>query len=748
MGMGSTVQGPSSSSSTLSPFAPPFTVGRTVARPRLSTSHFFDEPYNLTRPTSTADTWVHLRPKEAPATADPVDGGGGGSVGYGGFESYSRALGSATAPWDGGVSMSEPYYYPVSSVEGDDVFGASARDGASMGSDNVNSSAWKGRYFVDRGAMDGGDGDSSAWKDRLGHSVSSSNYKGPLLHVHYSSKYTNPAQSFPLQTSVTSSSVVTGATKWVKPSIQSVEAYGNREWFDQSSVRIKDIPLQQGKEGYFGSSRISNDMKSSDNYCIDFPLKKYAFSSSHKSVSAISDTDSLVPNSSSPKPLTPQFEVGHVPEVNPELMISQFTFPNTPLTLAPSVPSSTDTKSSPEVSDQCNLSVDSPCWKGAQASQNSPFEVCEAVAPPMASEFSGYNCSIQGHIALPSSICSEAFSSHEPSGDKKEKNYPDNHDTDFMLSNESKSGSDPETVDAACPGQTRSNASSCAYHMSATTTSEPNVVSDTKSKCSTQSGKSELLVKAVHHLSELLLSICNNDSNALKGQEYDILHSALDNFNACVSPAMGEPEPHLTCYHRGSSGTCKAIKDVMTKSFRDEGGDPYKNLWIEAEVSLCLMKYQLQLAQMEMRQRCKECRAKDVMERPANITESSIFLPACDMFGDDPSVCNAKEVTPNSVSTEAAHAAERLYKNPLETIDRSDNYPSEDVDSSVMARFKLLKSRMDNLHSTTPDHQKMRDSNETVGLSEMTSPWPFNTSEPVQRENYCDQISLDSGYFS
>ncbi|KAK1325426.1 hypothetical protein QJS10_CPA01g02594 [Acorus calamus] len=518
MGMGSTVQGPSSSSSTLSPFAPPFTVDRTAARPRLSTSHFFNEPYNLTRPTSTADTWVHLRPKEAPATADPVVGGGG--VGYGGFESYSRALGSATAPWDEGVSMSEPYYYPVSSVGGDAVFGASARDGASMGSDKVNPGAWKGRYFVDRGTMDGGDGDSSAWKDRLGHSVSSSNYKGPLLHgipgpadsvtcedasstwcrksiltssktvqnrkegvewlddscpsvldnrcssynmlgtsalshsstheqipysdmsetlpamtwnpfhsntgphdrdtplvdfyandpaVHYSSKYTNPAQSFPLQTSVTSSSVVTGATKWVKPSIQSVEAYGNREWFDQSSVRIKDIPLQQGKEGYFGSSRISNDMKSSDNYCIDFPLKKYAFSSSHKSVSAISDMDSLVPNSSSPKPLTPQFEVSHVPEVNPELMISQFTFPSTSLTLAPSVPSSTDTKSSPEVSDQCNLSVDSPCWKGAQASQHSPFEVCEAVAPPLANEFSGYNCSIQGHIALPAAFVQRLF---------------------------------------------------------------------------------------------------------------------------------------------------------------------------------------------------------------------------------------------------------------------------------------------------------------------------------------------------
>ncbi|KAK1273785.1 hypothetical protein QJS04_geneDACA010887 [Acorus gramineus] len=653
MGMGSTVQGPSSSSSTLSPFAPPFTVDRTAARPRLSTSHFFDEPYNLARPTSTADTWVHLRPKEAPATADPVDGGGEGGVGYGGFESYSLALGSTTAPWDEGISMSEPYYYPVSSVGGDDVFGASARDGASMGSDNVNPGAWKGRYFVDRGTMDGGDGDSSAWKDRLGHSVSSSNYKGPLLHG--------------IPAAADSVTCEDASSTWCRKSIlTSSKTVQNRkegvEWLDDSCPSVLDNRCSSYH--MLGTSALSH-------------------SSTHEKIRY------SVSNSSSPKPLTPQFEVSYVPEVNPELMISQFTFPNTSLTLAPSVPSSTDTKSSPEVSDQCNLSVDSPCWKGAQASQHSPFEVCEAVAPPLANEFSGYNCSIQGHIALPSSICSEAFSSRQPSGDKKEKNSPDNHDTDFMLSNESKSGSDPETVDAARPGQTRSNASSCAYDMSATATSGPKVASDTKSKCSTQSGKSELLVKAVHHLSELLLSICNNDSNALKGQEYDILHSALDNFTACVRPAMGEPEPHLTCHLRGSSGTYKAIKDVMTKTFRDEGGDPYKNLWIEAEDSLCSMKYQLQLAQMEMRQRCKECRAKDVMERPANITESSIFLPARDMFGDGPSVCNAKEVTPNSVSTEAPHAVESLYKNPLETIERSDNYQSEDVDSSVMARFKL-----------------------------------------------------------
>ncbi|KAK1261482.1 hypothetical protein QJS04_geneDACA018744 [Acorus gramineus] len=904
MGPGSTAQG-SSSPYTLSPLAPPFTVDRWATTPRPP----IEDPYNLRRPIpSTADPFGGrtaggyggfgaygggLRSAGMPESlyfdvAKPERDDAYGVVRSDSWNGQSYELGHWMMGGDDGgssgwkdtlgqiVSSSKhksPLLHGVPAaadfVTGEDASSTWRGKFVASASKNINDTAkWLDPPSVldKRCAVPSYDlsPDSSGyeqipyshipetlpsvtWHPFQLNPISLDRFRPPIDSyindpiVHCSSQYAYPVQSFLPQTSVISSSLVTVVPNIVKPSTPSLDAYRNKEPFGQSSVGIKGLP--QGKVGYSEPSRIIEDMKP-NYFSTEFSLKDYDLPSSRKSVSVKSARDSLDTNSSSPKPLSQQFEASHVLEANTETMVRQLKLPSTCLTLGPGGTSSAYIQSSSDASDQSNLAVDSPCWKGAAASRHFLFGVCEAVDSPSAKETSGG--SNQGHVVLPGSIYPEAISSPKRDGDLKETLSFNNHDTEFKLSNDLKSGSDLEAVNTS-PSRTERNIPSDAHPLSAATLSdeaEPNEIPSLIIERSFHNTNSQLLVNAIHNLSELLLSSCHNDSGALKEEDYDVLRLALDNFNACVriksGPTTGPPGTHSTFHLRGITNThkettikvagedtynvlnqnnhhsihrseanlhspksgknaneflngilfdgsisktdnevTKPMKNVMTETFYDEEENPFKNLWIEAEVSLCSMKYQLQLAHMVMKkQRCKNCCAKDMIERHANVKKPSSPLPACDMYRDGPSVSSDKEVSVCSFSTEAAHAPESLYRNPLEAMELSENHQSEDVDCSVMARFRILKSRMEKSCSMIKaDSKNLFDSSATVkasggsclspscstssrdltavskhppmniidpGFSEIANPWPFIAGEPVQRENYCDEISLNS----
>ncbi|KAK1307070.1 hypothetical protein QJS10_CPA10g00712 [Acorus calamus] len=617
MGPGSTAQGSSSSLYTLSPLAPPFTVDRWATTPRPP----IEDPYNLRRLIpNTADPF-------GGRTADGYGGFGayGGGLRSAGMpeslyfdvakperdDAYGLVRPDSwngryneVEHWmmgrdDGGssgwkdtlgqsVSSSKhksPLLHGVPAaadfVTREDAYSTWCEKSVATASKNIKDTA---KWLDKRCAAPSYDlsPDSSGyeqipyshipetlpsvtWHPFQLNPISLDRFRPPIdsnindTIVHCSSQYAYPVQSFLPQTSVISSSLVTAVPNIVKPSTPSLDAYRNKEQFGPSSVRTKGLP--QGKEGYSEPSRIIEDMKPND-FSTDFSLKDYDLPSSRKSVSVKSAKDSLDTISSSPKPLSQQFEASRVLEANTETMIRQLKLPSTCLTLAPGGTSSAYIQSSSDASDQSNLAVDSPCWKGAAASRHFLFGVCEAVDSPSAKETSGG--SNQGHVVLPGSIHSEALSSPKRDGDEKATLSFNNHDTEFKLSDDLKSGSDLEAVNTTSPSQTERNIPSDAHPLSAATLSdaaEPNEIPGLTIERSFHNTNSQLLVHAVHNLSELLLSSCHNDSYALKEEDYDVLCLALDNFNACLriksGPTTGAPGTHSTFHLGGITNTHK-----------------------------------------------------------------------------------------------------------------------------------------------------------------------------------------------
>lgn len=313
--------------------------------------------------------------------------------------------------------------------------------------------------------------------------------------------------------------------------------------------------------------------------------------------------------------------------------------------------------------------------------------------------------------------------------------------------------------------------------------------SDVSSDCSLPRLDTQVLVKMIHNLSELLLSSHFNDGNALKERDYEVLQLAIGNLDACVSNKVGIIRPKLASFpgwagsnclkrptvpHEGTiTGgspvtakdtdvlcqsdhqdiheeeakihTCKfskrvdkfhscyssnhtdsekengmneAIEKVMKENIGQQEDEYhqallYKNLWIEAEAALCSMKYELQLTRMKIE---LEKHKKHQDAGPDTIFHGSpnagVGRPSdLDAFlgmDVDSSLSPKRNVSSDeddiSLREDAANSSCRTF---LEVNLSGLNDEANDMESSVIARFRVLQSQIGNLSSQV---QKSSDS--------------------------------------
>ncbi|XP_077248321.1 uncharacterized protein LOC143887955 [Tasmannia lanceolata] len=521
-----------------------------------------------------------------------------------------------------------------------------------------------------------------------------------------------------------------------------------------ASANVKEATMNvQGKEGYANTIRIGNGMKRNDHTFVDSSLTKKDNSLNHRPVSG-----------------------DHSPTEKSKLKITTLSIPNA-FTFATGTAGQGDSvQSSSETFDQYNPAVDSPCWKGAPASRHSPFGFEEPVShlPPI-KQLEGWNDLSQQKFTEADKTGADCLSVGNENvtqcsvGIQEPKN-------DYMLSDNPKNSFEFKTSDTMPLIQEEIIVSSTTIADPGTVSNgsvsnevaELNGASDISSDCSLPKINAPILVKMIHNLSELLP--CGNYSNvnALKEEDYEILQLAIGNLDACVAkkdglmrampeslPAYGssysfrkstdshkeekmhsgrsrakESQSHNFALESGDmdlekdNGITQAVKKVLTENMRDEGENQpqtllYKNLWIDSEAALCSMKYELQLVRMKFEmEKCKQNQPQDC-HTLSDAAGKSINVEKFDVKDIGGTITDEMS---------APEAEERSTENipaPGDDVTQSGvKYQTEDVEASVMARFRVLKSRIDSLSSTNKVEQQVPDSVDVginVGMHETKS---------------------------
>ncbi|XP_077233752.1 uncharacterized protein LOC143876026 isoform X2 [Tasmannia lanceolata] len=333
-------------------------------------------------------------------------------------------------------------------------------------------------------------------------------------------------------------------------------------------------------------------------------------------------------------------------------------------------------QSSSQTFDEYNPAVDSPCWKGASASQNPSFGFEQVV------ENNGVSVSTE-------------FAEHNGASDiSSDHSLPNNN---------------------AC-----------------------------------------LLVKTIHHLSELLL--CSNYSkvNSLKEQDYDVLRLVIGNLYACVAKEVGLMRampgsfPELgssysfrkpTDLHKGSAsgrslvlgieadddlsqhieeklcssmsskkenrshdfvsasadmdlqkdnGITQAVKKVMKENMSDEGENHprtllYKNLWIESEAALSSMKYELELAKMKIEM-------EKIEQDPAQDSRASSNAAGKSIYVEKFNLKETKQDQPQDSSSNAAGKSIYVEKFDLKETKQDQAQAGNSID---VEKFDLKETKQD-----------------------------------------------------
>ncbi|XP_042381572.1 uncharacterized protein LOC121974526 isoform X2 [Zingiber officinale] len=422
------------------------------------------------------------------------------------------------------------------------------------------------------------------------------------------------------------------------------------------------------------------------------------------------------------------------------------------------------TKSSSEAFDQLNLAVDSPCWKGAPASQQFPFTIDETLAVEYES-FKNDSCHEHNQIlgvgnsnnsaeqvgnlnfddikispASEQSECSPAVSSsiqqisegaeRKLSGGRKDQeneiwfDYTPREQT--RQTNEAEKTANVQNVFPAKFVETESNTAS--NFLPAKGVNE---------NIDTLSGpplkRMEELVKLIHGSSVELLSTNSRWSKELKPHDYKLLYAAINN----IALLLRDKEDIVGFCHCSSVRiACSCIKCLKARDLKrnnniqncnvkgmtlsgcnfsnDEfdnfvvkGGDAYlskvdkrmtqtienalsqsftetddsrqaslyKNLWLQAEVLACRLKQELLIAQMKTE--------SESYKPPQSNISSSLHSPRDLKVQDSPLKPKDIEGITEQESQFSATANHESSK-------------AEDVESSVMARFKILKDRDNN----------------------------------------------------
>ncbi|XP_010919020.2 uncharacterized protein [Elaeis guineensis] len=260
----------------------------------------------------------------------------------------------------------------------------------------------------------------------------------------------------------------------------------------------------------------------------------------------------------------------------------------------------------------------------------------------------------------------------------------------------------------------------------------------------------EPIVKALHGLSELLFSRYDRDVNDLKEHDRELLHQVIDNLKAClvknrkdvaketsnvfgmeaVPPQVDVPkivDDPKTSNNEGAKGMKHRmpssglgvdndkVKDVCSVGFDadcsmhmaqalhkvskrgfDQEEDPqtllYKNLWIEAEIALCSMKYELARMKLEMEndkchQRANFHDSSDMERKLSHLTRlRSLNLVNYLNVNDGPRY--KAEENSCDTSTQQAYVGKQ---SPMKPHEVKANWADE-VDASVLNRFRVLKA--------------------------------------------------------
>ncbi|XP_024990888.1 uncharacterized protein LOC112525144 isoform X3 [Cynara cardunculus var. scolymus] len=267
-----------------------------------------------------------------------------------------------------------------------------------------------------------------------------------------------------------------------------------------------------------------------------------------------------------------------------------------------------------------------------------------------------------------------------------------------------------------------------------------------------------VIVKALNNLSELLLLHCSKDECALKEQDRNALDHIVGNLNVCRSREIQQAPPtqnyklpqhissnvlqegafvgksqvtngssgifydqagHLSALHmernndhfaknieklQGASlrdidiqkdhNMVQTIKKVLDENLECKEDLPshnllYKNLWLEAEAELCALSYKARFHRVKREMAISEASDPDVSEVSSDIKKisNSNFSLISPKLIDEASGSKPSNIPPHNPS--------------LPNFDGN----IDDVESSVMARFNILKRREESKPVNTPEKE-------------------------------------------
>ncbi|XVE64507.1 hypothetical protein DITRI_Ditri07aG0106100 [Diplodiscus trichospermus] len=228
--------------------------------------------------------------------------------------------------------------------------------------------------------------------------------------------------------------------------------------------------------------------------------------------------------------------------------------------------------------DHYNPPVDSPCWKGAIASHNSPFGSSEAVAVQLAKKLEA--CDISNGQAL------KLIPTHATNVVKPPSGKPGKQKKDYVLFSHSMGPREKASCSiqkSLAEGRLTSNnvntsetgvvdlemkindvssgfgSSYMSCHAIKIPSILPSSVEDASAKHSKFLGKEavsnssiSVLVDTIHNLSELLLYHCCSETSELKEQDLKSLEKVINNVDSCMSKNIGQ-ESFLSELHESTT---------------------------------------------------------------------------------------------------------------------------------------------------------------------------------------------------
>ncbi|XP_008788723.2 uncharacterized protein LOC103706412 [Phoenix dactylifera] len=448
-------------------------------------------------------------------------------------------------------------------------------------------------------------------------------------------------------------------------------------------------------------------------------------------------------------------------------------------------------QSSSETLDEVYLAVDSPCWKGTPASQQSPFRDGKSVClQPVNKELKDHTDLDKGQKHLPDSvaysgtaeqvgnlICGEnrkkssvsvvevsssvilsnmqqrsendykIGSDYEKDANRRDLQCADNHREQTNVVRKDQE-IDSEAKDGGAT-QCNQKESIAVHHF---TSANGNVNLD-KGSSSSQLKNIHLLIRALHSSSKLLLSTDWSDDSELEEDDCRLLQLAIQNLEAFVlrnkmgsvegssrvsrleaacsqntglktdvicqsnMNKMGEMKANMhwvggsmetgEFQHfisqgcdinlRKVNGMMQDLGNVLEKTF-SEGDDNsqmllYKNLWIEAEVAMCRLKYELQLARMKIEVDSRKCQAKG---KPCQVTlsRSPSTLHGVDGHYTPLKAKESSFCVTSPLSGDEDKKSSRKPQKALPMLSTSED-TSEDFEASVMTQTRALKQQTD-----------------------------------------------------